>query len=102
MTGNSVEKSCFAVWNVIQNILTLKPNICCFCFEHHYEHGLFCLKFLPILATSVLFTDQNWISKTMYSVICSYKKEIFSVYSSSEQAEFPRCYLINIATCLFV
>ena len=25
--------------------------------------------------------DQNWISKTMYSVIFSYKKEIFRVYS---------------------
>ena len=31
MTGNIVEK-CFAVWNVIQNVLlTLKPNIYCFC-----------------------------------------------------------------------
>ena len=43
MTGNSVEK-CFAVWNVIQNfLLTLKPNIYCFCLEHYFQHDLFCL-----------------------------------------------------------
>ena len=29
--------------------------------------------------------DQNWISETVYSVICSYKKEIFQVYSFLEQ-----------------
>ena len=113
--GLSVSKNCLSleseplmlwnstvVWNLIQKVLTWKPNICCFCFEQHYQHGMFCLKFLPNLATNVLFTDQNWISKTMYSVICSYKKEIFLVYSSSEQVEFPRGYLTNIATCLFV
>ena len=50
MTVNSVEK-CFAVRNVIQNILlTLKPNLYCFCLEHHYQHGLFCLKYLHIVA----------------------------------------------------
>ena len=54
VTGNVVEKKCFAVWNVIQNVLlTLKPNIYCFRREHHYQHGLFYLKLLHILATSV-------------------------------------------------
>ena len=32
MTGSIVEKAYFAVWNAIQNVLlTLKPNIYCFC-----------------------------------------------------------------------
>ena len=44
MTGNSVEK-CFAVWNVIQNVLlTIKPNIYCFYLEHHYQHGFVLLE----------------------------------------------------------
>ena len=31
MTRNIVEKKCFAVWNMIQNVLlTLKPNVYCF------------------------------------------------------------------------
>ena len=57
--GNSVEK-CFAVWNVIQKfLLILEHNIYCFCLEHRYQLGFFCLKFLYILATNVEFTDQD-------------------------------------------
>ena len=44
MTGNSIEK-CFAVWNVIQDdLLTLKPNIYCFCLERYYQHGFVLLE----------------------------------------------------------
>ena len=47
MIGNIVEKQCFAVWNVIQNVLlTSKPNICCFCLISF-------VLFLRILATSL-------------------------------------------------
>ena len=42
--GNIVEKQCFAVWNKTQNVLlTLKPNIYCFCL----------ITFLNIPATSL-------------------------------------------------
>ena len=47
MIGNIVEKQCFAVSNVIQNVLlTSKPNICCFCLISF-------VLFLRILATSL-------------------------------------------------
>ena len=77
MTGNIVEK-CFAVWNVIQNVLLiLKPNLNCCCL-------IICVIF-AYPSNKRKFTDQNCISKTMYSVIYTNKKEIFRVYSFSEQ-----------------
>ena len=46
MTGNNVGKQCYTVWwNVIQNVLlTLKPNIYCFCLEHHYQDNFVLLE----------------------------------------------------------
>ena len=35
--------------------------------------------------SSQKFTDHNWISETVYSVVHSYKKKILRVYSFSEQ-----------------
>ena len=46
--------------------LILKTVICCFHLEHHNQHGLFCSKFLQILAPRTWFTHQKWISKTTY------------------------------------
>ena len=36
--------------NVTGNSVTLKPVICCFRLEHHYQKGLFRSNFLHILA----------------------------------------------------
>ena len=73
ITGNSVAK-CFAVSNVIKDVLlTLKPNIYCFCYEHHYQHAFVLLENFAYPSNNRI----NRISKTMYSVICSYEKYIF-------------------------
>ena len=88
MTRNSVEK-CFAVWNVIQNVLlTLKPNIYCFCLENHCQHGFVLLEIFayPSNKRIIYGPELNLqISKSVYSLTCSYKKEIFLVKSFSEQ-----------------
>ena len=69
MTGNIVEK-CFAVWNVIQDVfLTLKPNTYCF--------YLIIWAIFAYPSNKCIIYGPELISKTMYSVIYSYKKEIF-------------------------
>ena len=90
IAGNSVEK-CFVVLNVKLEVklrfkkvlLTLKPVTYCFRLEHHYQTGLFCSKFLYILATSMYFTDRNWISKTVYSFVV--KKVYHSFFGGSDR-----------------
>ena len=64
-------------------LLTLKPVTYCFRLEHHYQTGLFCSKFLYILATSVYFTDRNWIFKTVYSFVI--KKVYHSFFGGSDR-----------------
>ena len=55
ITANSIEKHCFMELNVkVQVKLDPKPFIDFenyFRFEHHHQHGLFCLEFLRIIAT---------------------------------------------------
>ena len=64
-------------------LLTLKPVVYCFRLKHHNQNGLFCLKFLHILATSVWFIDPNWISTTVYP-----KKIPLSEKSSCHEPDF--------------
>ena len=102
MTVNSVEK-CFVVRNVIQNILlTLKPNLYCFCLEHHYQHGLFCLKYLHIVAYNLPTETESL--KPCIQLFLPIKMTFFGLFffrTSRSVGEFPNGYLINIATCLF-
>ena len=57
--------------------------IYCFRLEHLYQHGLFCSKFLHILATSVKFTDQNRISKTLHYLNKTADGEFLDLYWKS-------------------
>ena len=71
MIGKIVEK-CFAVWNVIQNVLmTLKPNIYCFCL---------------VIYVTFAYPSNKRIIDGPYS----YKKYIFRVYYFSEQVAAKR------------
>ena len=135
MTGNSVEK-CFAMWNVIQDVfMWLKPNVYCFCLE---RHGLFCLKFLHILAQQAhnlrtgnesqkpciqlfavvirvySFSEQvvakeNSLKATLHEKCHNTEFfsgpyfPVFGLYTENYLVNlFTQCYLINIASFLFV
>ena len=77
LTKNSVGQHCFVVMNVkllvknwIENVFfTFRTIIYCFRLEHNYQHRLLCSKFSHILARSAKFTERNWVSKTVHSLI---------------------------------
>ena len=93
------------MWNSIEDVLlTLKPNIYCFCIEHHYQDGFILLEMFAYPRNKRIIYRPELNSKTVNSVICSYKK-IFSdlIFSrtSRREREYHRSYLINVATCSF-
>ena len=66
LTNNSIEQHCFVVMNVK---LLVRTIIYCFRLEQNYQHRLLCSEFSHILARSAKFTERNWVSKTLYSLI---------------------------------
>ena len=71
MIGNIVEKQCFAVWNVIQNVLlTSKPNICCFCL-------IICVIFADPSNKPIIYGPQLLSLKPCIQLFISIERKFF-------------------------
>ena len=58
-------------------LLTLKPNICCFCHEQHYQHILFCMKVLNFQQQAYNLRTRTESLKPCIQLFVPIKREFF-------------------------